>query len=126
MNTYNLAFVTAGGIGSIVAIVHGVLTQQFMVKPILTETEYAKSIGRLIPLLLQFSTFCWFFGGVALMTVPFFLDTSVVLTTAAFVGTCYAYGAVGNFWSTNGRHPGWVLLAIAVALIVYASIAATR
>jgi hypothetical protein len=28
------------------------------------------------------------------------------------------FGAIGNLWGTRGRHPGWMLLAAAVVLIV--------
>lgn len=33
------------------------------------------------------------------------------------VGSMFLYGAVANLWGTRGRHPGWVLMAVAVTLI---------
>lgn len=125
MTAYSWAFIVAGIIGSSVAIIHGVITQRMMIAPILEETQFPQSIRRLVPLLLHFSTIFWFFGGLVLIAAPFVLDTSATLTTAAFVGTFYAIGAVGNFWGTSGRHPGWILLAAAVALIVYGSMGLT-
>jgi hypothetical protein len=30
----------------------------------------------------------------------------------------YLFGALGNLWATRGRHPGWMLMAAALILIV--------
>lgn len=116
---YNWALIAAGVVGCFVAVFHGIVMQKLMIRPILAKTPLAESSRRLVPLLLHFSTIFWFLGGVALIVVPLFADRSAVLTTAVFVGAFYGFGAVGNLWGTNGKHPGWVLLAIAVALIVY-------
>ena len=107
----------AGLIGAGVAIAHGILMQRFMVKPILAETKVSSNTARLLPILLQFSTFCWFFGGVALIATPIMPNQASILTAAIFVSVFYIFGAVGNFVGTQGRHPGWVLLAISSALI---------
>jgi hypothetical protein len=39
------------------------------------------------------------------------------LATGLFVGSLYVFAALGNFWATRGRHPGWMLMAIALVLI---------
>ncbi|MFK8020451.1 MAG: hypothetical protein AB8B86_11815 [Pseudomonadales bacterium] len=119
MHDYSWAFIAAGCIGACVAIAHGVLTHKNIVQPILAGADYPQVVQRLLPALMQFSTFCWFLGGVALIATPLFPDRSSVITTAVFVGVFYAFGAAGNFWGTRGRHFGWVLLAIATALIVW-------
>jgi len=31
----------------------------------------------------------------------------------------YLFAAIGNCWATRGRHPGWMLYAVALVLIVY-------
>ena len=41
------------------------------------------------------------------------------LATGLFVGCLYLFGAVGNLWATRGRHPGWMLMAAALILIVF-------
>jgi hypothetical protein len=28
------------------------------------------------------------------------------------------FGAIGNLWATRGRHPGWMLMAAALVLIL--------
>ena len=121
MSGHIWAFVAAGCVGTFVAIFHGLVTQKWMIKPILKEVTLPDSTRNLIPLLLHFSTICWFFGGIALIITPFWLSPPAMLTTAVFVGAFYTVGAVGNFWGTKGRHPGWMMLAVAVGLIGYAS-----
>ena len=90
-----------------------------MIQPKLEEAPLTKTSQRLLPLLMQFSTICWFIGGIALITDPIWFDHSARLTTAIFVGGFYVYGAIGNLWGTRGRHIGWMLLAMAVLLIAY-------
>src|SRR6266851_1026804 len=41
------------------------------------------------------------------------------LATGLLVGSSYLFGALGNLWATRGRHPGWMLYAVALVLIVY-------
>ena len=69
MNWHDAALGMAGVIGSGVAVVHGVLTQRLMVGPLvqLADRPVAAPIRRIVPLLLQFSTFNWFVGGIALI-----------------------------------------------------------
>ena len=114
--------IIAGVIGVSVAIVHGVLLQKLMIKPLLQSTygkEMPASSQKLIPLLLHFSTIFWFVGGVLLIASPFMFNQEQGLMISLGVCSFYIVGAIGNFWGTNGKHPGWVLLAISVLLIVF-------
>lgn len=117
-----IALIAAGVIGIGVAIVHGVLTQRLMVAPIdaliRQDGRTAPAIRRLVPLLLHLSTVSWFLGGVALVAAALWFREDAKLATAWFVGGLYLFGAAGNLWGTRGRHPGWMLLAIALTLIV--------
>ena len=121
MDWHDAALSTAGVIGCGVAIVHGVLTQRLMVTPI--REFYAEnrrtpaSIRKLVPLLLHFSTISWFFGGLALIVAASWFERDVRLATGLFVGSHYLLGALGNLWATRGRHPGWMLYAVALVLI---------
>ena len=123
MSPQDIALIAAGVIGSVVAIVHGVLTERFMVKPIAAafgdDARVSAPIRRLIPILLHLSTAAWFAGGFALIAALWF-DASARLATALCVGALYLYGAIGNLAGVRGFHPGWVLYAIAVGLIAYA------
>jgi len=122
MNWHDLALGLAGLIGSGVALVHGVLTQRLMVEPFRAMASTARTpatIRRLVPGLLHFSTYNWFLGGLALMVAAAWLGPQARLATALLVGSSYLFGAAGNLWATRGRHPGWLLYAIALGLIVY-------
>ena len=122
MDWHDVALGLAGLIGSGVAVVHGILTQRLMVEPFraMASTAHTPStIRRLVPGMLHFSTYNWFLGGLALLVASLWLGPQARLATALLVGSSYLFGAVGNFWATRGRHPGWVLYAIALGLIVY-------
>lgn len=69
MNSHDWALTMAGVIGIGIAIVHGVLVQRLMVTPFqrLAGSHFGTSIPRLVPALLNFSTFNWLIGGIALI-----------------------------------------------------------
>jgi hypothetical protein len=121
MNLQDGALLAAGCIGCGVAVVHGALTQRLMVGPFeqMADRRISAPARRLVPLLLQFSTFNWFIGGLALMVAASSFGQEARLATGVLVGSSYLVGSLGNLWATRGRHPGWVLYAIALALIVY-------
>jgi hypothetical protein len=122
MSMQDAALMLAGAIGSATALVHGILTQRYMVRPIaalLAEKRMAAPIRRLVPLLLHFSTCAWFLGGLALIAAANGFGNEARLATALFVGSLFLFGAVVNGWATRGRHPGWMLMAAAVALIAF-------
>lgn len=121
MDWHNVALAAGGVIGSVVALVHGVLTQRLMVEP-LTATAgkpWPGRIRRIVPALLHFSTFNWFVGGLVLLAAAYALEPQARLVAGLLVASSYLYGAVGNCWATRGRHPGWALYTIALVLIGY-------
>jgi hypothetical protein len=121
MDWHDAALGMAGVIGSGVAVVHGVLTQRLMVRPFeqLADGRMTAPIRRLVPLLLQFSTFNWFVGGIALILAAIAFEHEARLATGMLVASSYLFAAIGNCWATRGRHPGWMLYAVALVLIVY-------
>jgi hypothetical protein len=123
MNWQDAALAMAGVIGSCVAVVHGILVQRHMVRPLeeffLANKRIAAPIRRLVPLLLHFSTISWFLGGLALIAAASWFEQDTRLATGLFVGSLYLFGALGNLWATRGRHPGWMLMAAALILIVF-------
>ena len=110
----------AGVLGCCVAVIHGVLTQRLMVRPLaaIEDRRLSTPIRRLVPMLLQFSTFNWFLGGLVLIAAAAWFTREARLVTALLVGSSYLFGALGNLWGTRGRHPGWMLLAASLVLIV--------
>lgn len=123
MDWQGTALVIAGLIGSGVAMVHGRLMQRLMVRPIggliAADVTMIAPVGRLVPPLLHFSTFNWFFGGLVLIAAASWPAGEARLIAGLLVGSSYLYGALLNCWATRGRHPGWMLYAIAVALILF-------
>ena len=123
MNWQSAALGMAGLIGSFVAVVHGILTQRRMVRPIeaflLADRHTSAPITRLVPLLLHFSTIVWFLGGLTLIAAAILFDRDAKLATGLFVGSTYLFGALVNLWGSRGRHPGWMLMAAALILIVF-------
>jgi hypothetical protein len=121
MHWQDAVLVLAGVLGACVAVVHGILTQRLMVRPLqelfLASQRISSPIRRLVPLLLHFSTFSWFLGGLALMAAAIWLGPEARLMTSMLVGGLYLYGALSNLWGTRGRHPGGMLMAAAVILI---------
>jgi hypothetical protein len=117
----NAALGLAGVLGSGTAVVHGILTQRLMVKPIEAllsgNKRVSAPIRRLVPLLLHFSTFSWFLGGLALIVAALWWGNDTKLAIGLSVGSIYSFGAVANAWATRGRHPGWMLMAAAILLI---------
>ena len=105
-------FITAGIIGVVVSVIHGV--------PILAGNDVPVRGRRIFPILMHFSTAVWFLAGGALVMASLYLTTSITMVIACVAALLYALGAVGNFWGTRGRHFGWILLAFAVALIMWA------
>lgn len=126
MNWQDTALVSAGIIGSVVAVIHGVLVQRYMVRPVGTflqaERRVAASTGRLVPLLLHFSTVSWFIGGLLLIAAAGWFSREARLVTSLLVGGLYLYGALGNLWGTRGRHPGWMLYTVALILIAFGAV----
>jgi hypothetical protein len=120
MNWPGAALMMAGVIGSVVAVIHGVLTHRLMVMPIerlCAADGVSTPIRKLVPILLQFSTFNWFVGGLALVAAALWFEPAARLATGLLVGSSYLFATVGNLWATRGRHPGWLLYAVALVLI---------
>ncbi len=123
MDIHSVALTAAGVIGGGTAVIHGVLTQKLMVRPLAAVAAGDRRIGvviqRLVPVLLQYSTFSWLLCGLALVWAANAAGPEVRLAVGVLAGGQFAFGAIGNAWGTRGKHPGWMLLAVAVGLIAY-------
>ncbi len=122
MDYQEIALIVAGSIGSLVAIIHSILVRRLMTRPLVEAVKDKKNLSasaqRLIPLLLDYSGFNWFCSGLALVAAVLWLGPEAKLIAALLAGSAFLFAALGNLWGTRGRHPGWVLYAIAVTLIV--------
>ncbi len=116
-----MALVVAAVIGSGVAVIHGVIVQRRMVRPFEEFCRANERIGvrirRVVPLLLHYSTICWFLGGFALIAAAIWFGQEARFATGLFVGYLYLTGALIALWASRGRHPAWMLYAVALILI---------
>ena len=121
MNWQDASLVLAGLVGGGTAVVHGVLIQRLVVRPydsfLATAPRTPPAIRRLMPLLVHFSTIAWLLGAAALIAAAGWFGPQARLATGLSVGSLYLLGALANLWGTRGRHPGWMLMAVAVGLI---------
>lgn len=111
----DLLLIGAGGGGVIIAAIHGYLGHKFVLPSVGGGTMPLKRVNSAV---FQLSTLYWLVGGLLLIAAPFVLDQgqrSVVVGIMAFT---YATGAIGNFWATRGRHPGWALLAVVTCMLL--------
>jgi len=111
----------AGLIGAATAIFHGIVTQRMMVIPIDRRLADASGISptirRIVPPLLHYSTYNWLVGGIALIVAANVAGAEIRLAVSLLVGSMFLYAALANCWATRGRHPGWMLMGVAVGLI---------
>lgn len=123
MDWHSLALATAGAIGVVVAVIHGMLTQKLMVRPVQSllpgDRRMTTPIRILIPALLQFSTYNWLLGGFGLIAAAVWLGSEARLAVGLLVGSSYLFGGLVNMWATRARHPGGLLYALTVVLIVF-------
>lgn len=122
MDWRDIVLLLGGITGSTVSLIHGVLTQRFMAAPIdavlATQPNIRGVVRRLTPPLLHVSTFDWFAAGLAVIAAVLWLDNEARLIVCALAGALYLYAAIANCVATRGRHPGWMLMSVALALIV--------
>jgi hypothetical protein len=123
MSGPDIALIAAGALGAAIAIIHGVLMQRYMIGPIQTWFDSSARMNAaskaLTPILLHLSTLYWFAGGLTLIAAALWFDPSAKLAVACCVAALYVPAVIGNFWGTRGRHPGWMLYAVSVALLAY-------
>ena len=121
MDMQHFALVLAGLIGGATAIFHGMVTHRLMVLPIdrrlAEDRSVSMTIRRIVPPLLQYSTYSWLVGGIVLVIAANVASAETRIWIGLSVGSMFLYAAIANLWATRGRHPGWVLMAAAVILI---------
>lgn len=114
----DIFLIGAGAIGAGAALIHGYLTQRVLVKQACDPAVFASQpLRRLTAILLQFSTFNWLAGGIALILAAE-MGLEARRTISLFVGINYGFAVIGNAWATGGRHIGWVVYAISLILII--------
>lgn len=121
MTWQDVAVGAAGVMGSGLAVAHGFVMQRLIIRPLDAHLRISKvlapSLLRLIAPLLHVSTLAWFLGGLALIGAAFRAGDPLRPLVILVVGLLYLHAALLNAWATRGRHFGWVVMAVCVALL---------
>ncbi|ANY71174.1 hypothetical protein [Paenibacillus ihbetae] len=122
MDWNSIALTAAGVIGGGTAVIHGVVMQRIIIRPI--EADFAANgrisgtLQKLIALLLHVSTFNWLLSGIALIAAAIWFEHDVRLVVGLLACSSFLYGAIIAFWSIRRAHPGGILMSAACILIV--------
>lgn len=120
-NWQDTALISAGVLGALVAVIHGYVMQRLLVRPLEElvgkDQSLRSSSKRLLSPLLHVSTLNWFVCGASLIWAGMRFEGEARAVISASAAIIYGYAAVLNARATRGRHPGWILMAISVALI---------
>ena len=107
-------FVQAAGVLAIIAaLVHGYLGETRVLPTAQIEPRWA---SRLLRSLYRCTVLDWTGFGALLILAPTFASGQARHAIVAASAAIFAAAAAGNAWSTRGRHFGWVLLLLVVAL----------
>ncbi|PSH68486.1 hypothetical protein CU102_11955 [Phyllobacterium brassicacearum] len=120
MDSHSTALMAAGVIGGGTAIAHGVLLRRLIIRridPLLVAD--GAILRRLIPPLLQFTTFNWLLSSFALIAAAMWSGDEVKLAVSFFAASSFLFGALGALWGTRRPHPSWILMTAALAMIIY-------
>lgn len=118
----DISLLFAGGIGVVVAIVHGVLLQRRFIIPLLSTARVNSDIASMFPMIMHFSTVSWFMTGVALIAAPWCFGSNLRFFIACLAVGLYGFAAAGNLVVMRGRDVGWIPLVLCSALSAYGAV----
>jgi hypothetical protein len=109
----DLALQAAGVLAILTAIAHGAIAELRVFANARIEPRRTRGLLRMV---WQASTVDWIALGVLLIAAPAFGSERARHWIIAVAVVVYGYGALGNFVASRGRHVGWCLMAMVVAL----------
>ena len=116
----------AGAIGLLTALIHGIIMQRHMIKPLgrhLAEERVISRAGRaLLGPLLHVSTLAWSIAGLALLYAALAGERDAQQLASAIAFVLFGHATIANAAAVRALHPGWILMALATALIVAAQL----
>lgn len=112
----DLAIIGAGALGVIVGCVHGVLGETRLFARSRIEPPYAR---RMVRLGWQCGATAWCGTGVLLIAAPTFHSDAARHYVIVMSSLIYGFGVFANARATDGRHFGWLMLTIVIALAIF-------
>jgi hypothetical protein len=109
----NLALQAAGVLAILVAIAHGIIAELRVFAHVQIEPSRTRTWLRMV---WQASTVDWIAMGALLIAAPMFGSETTRQWVVAVAVVIYGYAAVGNALATRGRHVGWCLMLLVIAL----------
>jgi hypothetical protein len=109
----DLTLQIAGVLAILVAIVHGAIAE---LRVFASSHIEPRRVQRLLRMVWQASTIDWIGIGVLLIAAPALGSDSARRWIIAVAVVVYGYAAVGNAVVTRGRHVGWLLMGVVIAL----------
>jgi hypothetical protein len=109
----DLSLQAAGVLAIAVAIAHGSIAELRVFANAHIEPRRTRNLLRMV---WQASTVDWIGIGVLLIAAPALGSQTARQWIIAVAVAVYTYAAVGNAVATRGRHVGWMLMAVVVAL----------
>jgi hypothetical protein len=109
----DLALQAAGALAIVTAVMHGAIAELGIFNNARIEPRGTR---RLLRLIWQASTIDWIGIGILLIATPALGSEVARRWIIAVAVLVYGYGAIGNAVATRGRHLGWLLMGLVVAL----------
>lgn len=109
----NILVLSAGVLGSLVAVIHGLLGEFRVVRPVSAPSDSAK---RVLHAIMFLSAVYWFVMGAGLIIAAIWMPSNTRDLLAVLGIFVFGTGSLGNLWATRGRHIGWVLLLVVTVL----------
>lgn len=104
-----------GAVGAVTGVIHGYLGEKKLFAHATIEPAYARQMARLG---WQCGAVAWVALGVLLIMAANFESADARRAVIATSVITYLAGAIGNAFTTKGRHFGWAVLALAIGLVV--------
>jgi hypothetical protein len=111
----DLLIQSAGVLGLVVSVIHGVLGERVVFAKARIEPE---RLRRLIRLVWQCGTVAWAGIAILLIAAPHMQSLAARYWIVGVGSVAYGFGVAANAWVTRGRHFGWLALAAVIGLAV--------
>jgi hypothetical protein len=111
----DLLLQSAGVLGLVVAVVHGILGETHVFARAAIEPPRLRLLLRLV---WQASAIAWAAMAALLIATPSLNAGTARLAIVCTAVVVFGAGSAGNAWASKGRHSGWMMLAAVIGLAI--------